>query len=233
MIDPPTLSEVPQRNAEAPPQRHVVGRAMLFAAVIAAAWVALTVRRPEVTYHLAPLIAAGSAPLATRQQSRPHRSRISLITGAVSTTLVLVVAAALTLTDHLEGPTIWHTRPAALEAMAMAIVGGVSGTWVAVRGRPGLLGRLSAEVVPSPAAKTVCGTLGQAAVTCQAVLHMDRQFGVPAAHRADGNVTAHTSPQIAVELTVDERVEVATVAEMIEVHHAGGNPTSTRILPAE
>ncbi len=63
---------------------------MLFAAVIAAAWVALTVRRPEVTYHLAPLIAAGSAPLATRQQSRPHRSRTSLITGAVSTTLVLV-----------------------------------------------------------------------------------------------------------------------------------------------
>lgn len=91
----------------------------------------------------------------------------------------------------------------------------------------------SAEIVPSPAAHAVYGTFGEAAVACQAVLHMDRQFGVPAAHRADGNVTAHTTPRIAVELTVDERVDVAAVAEMIEVYHAGGNPTSTRMLPAE
>ena len=87
--------------------------------------------------------------------------------------------------------------------------------------------------MPNPAAHAVCGTFGEAAVACQAVLHMDRQFGVPAAHRADGNVIAHTSPQFAVELTVDERVDVAAVAEMNEVHHAGGNPTSTWMLPAE
>ena len=70
-------------------------------------------------------------------------------------------------------------------------------------------------------------------MACQAVLHMDRQFGVPAAHRADGNVTAHTTPQLAVELTINESVDVAAVAEMIEVQHAGGNPTSLRMLPAE
>lgn len=87
--------------------------------------------------------------------------------------------------------------------------------------------------MPSPAANAVCSTFGEAAVACQAVLDMDRQFGVPAAHRADGNVTAHTTPQLAVELTVDERVDVAAVAEMIEVHHTGGNPTSTQMLPAE
>ncbi len=84
-----------------------------------------------------------------------------------------------------------------------------------------------------PSAHAICGALGKAAAACQAVLHMDRQFGVPAAHRADGNVTAHTTPQIAVEFTVDERVDVAAIAEMVEVHHADGNPTSTQMLPAE
>ena len=142
MIDPAIVSEVPQRDAEAPSPRHVIGRAMLFAAVTTAAWVALALRRLEVTYHLAPLIAAGSAPLATRQRSGRRSSRISFMAGAASTTLVLVIAAALTLTDHLEGPTIWRTRPAAFESIVMAIVGGVWGTWVAMRGRPGLLGRL-------------------------------------------------------------------------------------------
>lgn len=91
----------------------------------------------------------------------------------------------------------------------------------------------SAEIAAGPAAHAVCGTLGEAAVACQAVFHMDCQFGVPAAHRADRNVIARTTPQVAVELTVDERVEVAAVAEMIEVHHAAGNPTSTQMLPAE
>lgn len=62
--------------------------------------------------------------------------------GAASTTLVLVIAAALTLTDHLDGPTLWHTRTAAFETIVMAIVGGVWATWVAMRSRPGLLGRL-------------------------------------------------------------------------------------------
>ncbi|MEO8264570.1 MAG: hypothetical protein ABI706_03570 [Ilumatobacteraceae bacterium] len=62
---------------------------------------------------------------------------------------------------------------------------------------------------------------------------MDRQFGIPAAHRADRHVPAHTPPQVSVELTVDERIDVAAIAEMIEVHHAGGNPTSLRMLPAE
>ena len=91
----------------------------------------------------------------------------------------------------------------------------------------------SAEIAAGPAAHPVCGMFGEAAVVCQAVLHMDRQFGVPAAHRASSNVTAYATPQIAVELTVDERVDVAAVAKMTEVHHAGGNPTSTQMLPTE
>jgi len=70
-------------------------------------------------------------------------------------------------------------------------------------------------------------------MACQAVLHMDRQSGIPAAHRADRNVLADTTPQVSVEFAVDERVDVAAIAEMIEVQHAGGNPTLLRMLPAE
>ena len=142
MTDPAVVTEVPQRDAGASSPRRVIGRGVMLATLIAAAWVALALRDPDVTYHVAPLIAAGSAPVATRERSRPHKSRVSLIAGAASTTLVLVIIAALALTDHLEGPTIWHTRPAAVEATMLAIVGGVWGTWVATRSRPGLLGRL-------------------------------------------------------------------------------------------
>lgn len=91
----------------------------------------------------------------------------------------------------------------------------------------------SAEIAARPPAHAVGGALGKAAVACQAVLHMDRQFGVPTAHRADRNVFAHTTPQVSIELTVDECIEVAAIAEMIEVHHEGGNPRSLRMLPAE
>ena len=127
MTAPAVVTEVPQRDAGASSPRRVIGRGVMLAALIAAAWVALALRDPDVTYHVAPLIAAGSAPVATRERSRPHKSRVSLIAGAASTTLVLVIIAALALTDHLEGPTIWHTRPAAVEATMLAIVGGVGG----------------------------------------------------------------------------------------------------------
>ena len=91
----------------------------------------------------------------------------------------------------------------------------------------------SAQIAVRPSAHAICGALGEASVACQAVLHMDRQFGIPVAHRADRHVLADTTPQVSVEFTVDERVDVAAIAEMIEVHHAGGNPTSPRMLPAE
>jgi len=65
------------------------------------------------------------------------------------------------------------------------------------------------------------------------VLHVDRQLGVAAAQRTHGDMTAHPYSQIAVELAVHERIEIATVAEMSERHHGGGNPTPTEILPGE
>jgi hypothetical protein len=62
---------------------------------------------------------------------------------------------------------------------------------------------------------------------------MDRQFGPVATHRALGNVIEHPTSKVAIEFSIDKRVEVATVAEMVEAHHAGGNPILTRMLPTE
>jgi len=97
----------------------------------------------------------------------------------------------------------------------------------------GVVGQGSARIAVGPSAHAIGGAPREAAVTCQAVFHMDRQFRISVAHRADRNVLTHTSPQVCGEFTVDERVDIAAIAEMIEVHHAGGNPTSLRMLPAE
>jgi hypothetical protein len=135
VIESANLSEVPQRNAGAPPWLRAVGRAAMVGALSGAAWVALALRRPEVTYHLAPLIVAGSAPVTARHEARRPRGRVPLIAGTASTLLALAITVALAVTDHLEGPTLWHTRPAALEAVLAALAGGVCGTWVAMRWR--------------------------------------------------------------------------------------------------
>ncbi|MBI4884639.1 MAG: hypothetical protein HY826_11375 [Actinobacteria bacterium] len=62
---------------------------------------------------------------------------------------------------------------------------------------------------------------------------MDRQYRVSTTHWACGNVVALAGAHVAVELAVDEGVEVATVAKMIEALHEGGNPSPTKKLPAE
>jgi len=46
-------------------------------------------------------------------------------------------------------------------------------------------------------------------------------------------MTTHSSPQVAFEFAIDERIDVAAIAEMIERRHAGGNPMPSRMLPAE
>lgn len=77
------------------------------------------------------------------------------------------------------------------------------------------------------------GTLREAPVACEAVLHMHGQLGVNATHRTLGDVIGDVSMQFAIELAVDERVEVAAVAKMVEAHHGGGNPIDERLLPGE
>jgi DNA-binding phage protein len=91
----------------------------------------------------------------------------------------------------------------------------------------------SARVAPDPQAHPVGSSSGDASVACEAVLHMHRQLGTSRAHRTVGDVVCDPTSQPPVELAVDERVEVAAEAEMVDAHHGGGNPSCERLLPAE
>jgi hypothetical protein len=77
------------------------------------------------------------------------------------------------------------------------------------------------------------GALLEDSMACQAVLHMNGRYGITATHRAGGDMVGHSAPKPAVELTVDECVEVPAVAEMVHAHHGGENPLDERLLPAE
>lgn len=117
-------------------------RPVIVVAATCAAWVALAVRSPGVTYHFAPLIAAGAGPALARGILPTDRRPLLFAIGFASTAFVFVVGALLASTGHLEGPTLWHTRPATFEAFGFALIGGSWGTRVALRERPGLVGRL-------------------------------------------------------------------------------------------
>jgi len=93
--------------------------------------------------------------------------------------------------------------------------------------------RVSADVASGPPPHSVDRTIGNASPACEAVLHMDGQLGIMAAHRTPGDMFVHPHAQVAVEFAVDERIDVTPVAEMVESHHDGGNPTPARLLPAE
>lgn len=84
-----------------------------------------------------------------------------------------------------------------------------------------------------PQAQPLGGTLGEASPPCEAVLHMHGQLGIPATHRTFGDMVGDTAPEPAVELAIDEGVDVTAVAEVVDAQHAGGNPLPDRLLPAE
>lgn len=139
---PRPAGEVPQHEVAAPHPRLARWRPALVTAATCAAWVGLALRSPGVTYHVAPLIAAGAGPALTRGVFARDRKRLLLAIGFASTALVAVVGALLAATGHLEGPTLWHSRPATSEALGFALLGGAWGTRVAMRQRAGVVGRL-------------------------------------------------------------------------------------------
>ncbi len=62
---------------------------------------------------------------------------------------------------------------------------------------------------------------------------MHGHVGISRTHRACGDMAGHAPAQVPVEFAVDERVEIAAIAEMVEAHHGGGNPVPGRLLPGE
>ena len=89
-----------------------------------AVWVVLAVRSPELTYHLAPLIAAGVWPLMS------GRAAAAVASGGVT----IAVAVGLALSDSLEGPDLVGGHAAFGEAVLFAVFGAALGAaWAVAR----------------------------------------------------------------------------------------------------
>ena len=82
-----------------------------------AVWIVLAARNPHLTYHFAPLIAAGAWPVAG---SRPQAAFASGI-------LAIAAAIALARAGSLEGPDLIGGRAAFGGAALFAVVGAAAG----------------------------------------------------------------------------------------------------------
>ena len=93
------------------------GLAMVGVCVI---WIFLASRRPELTYHFAPLIAAGVWPFLLPPSNEEQSSPI-VRAAVVSAAAVSAVAVLLHIAGRLEGPTFWDDGPALTEAILFAV----------------------------------------------------------------------------------------------------------------
>ena len=114
----------PGSGPGAPPSPWLIGAA--WTALLALAWVALTLNRPSATFHLVPLLLAGSWPLLVAQGPRPGRpgTRQVLEAGGLATGVTLVETAILATTHRLQGEAFLGGDHAVREALVLAVLGG-------------------------------------------------------------------------------------------------------------
>jgi len=106
-----------------------VRSAVSAAAGLAAVWAVAAAIRPTSTYHLAPILIAGIAPILAR---RPGKRTSFLAAGAV-VGVVIAIGAALGLAafDLLRGPSLLSYGGALTEAVIFALLGAGGGLLVA------------------------------------------------------------------------------------------------------
>ena len=98
--------------------------ALVYAFGLSLLWIALAVWRPTTTYHLAPVLVAGMAPIAA--VSLGEAKRISTL--AISSVLLAAIATGvLASAGRLEGPSLLPFGGAALESAVGVAVGGIGG----------------------------------------------------------------------------------------------------------
>ena len=104
-------------------------------------WFFLALRRPELHYHFAPLVAAALWPLSLRSkgQATASAARIGTVGGAG---LVIVFTAIILALGNLMGPNFLERGPAWPEAVLFALIAALWGGRVASRENPGFLGSL-------------------------------------------------------------------------------------------
>lgn len=108
-------------------------RAVWYTIALAGLWILVAAWRPEVTYHLAPLLVAAIPPIAVTVGEDPE-SRLPMIlrAGVAGLMLSLAATAILSWLGWLSGPSLLPAGGAAAEAVVFAFVGAAVGAATAV-----------------------------------------------------------------------------------------------------
>ena len=101
--------------------------ALGYAGGLALIWVIAASARPSTTFHLAPLLVAGTLPVVLGSDKAPLHFR-RLVGGAGGGAgLALLVTLVLTVADRLQGPSLLPAGGAVAEAVVFSLSGAVGG----------------------------------------------------------------------------------------------------------
>ena len=114
---------------------HVPGRlprGLVYSGGLAVVWLIAAAFRPEVTYHLAPVLVAGALPIAMVLDAE-NAARTKVLVFAAGTGFVVAAATTVLLAGAgwLEGPTLGPFTSAAGESLAGAAFGAATGFLIA------------------------------------------------------------------------------------------------------
>lgn len=107
--------------------------AVLSAVALAAGWAVLAWRSPFSTRHFAPLLVAMSTPVMLRHRIGRVAAFEARALTILSVSLAIMTALGLSIADKMQGPSFWSAGGALVEALLLAIVGGVAGMAVIER----------------------------------------------------------------------------------------------------
>jgi hypothetical protein len=107
--------------------RTQFSKAVTTAAFLAAVWLVAAAVRPTSTYHLAPLLVAGSIPAIAAVRSWAGLANATTLGAA----LAVGVSLAIGVFDLLRGPTLLPYGGALAESLTFAVVGALGGAVIA------------------------------------------------------------------------------------------------------
>lgn len=108
-------------------------RELVVPLVLAALWVVVAAWRPETTYHLAPLLIAGAAPVAAAADVPRHGDVRAIVrAGLLGSSISLATTALLSAAGWLSGPSLLPFGGAATEAVVFSIAGAAGGVVAAL-----------------------------------------------------------------------------------------------------
>lgn len=117
----PSAVRSPMLSLSDPPARVLRARPALASIALAGVWFVLAWRTPTSTHHFAPLVVAAAWGFLADADSAAA-SRWAAGAGVV---VAAGTVLALSVSDRLLGPTLWHSRPSWPELLGFAVLGGV------------------------------------------------------------------------------------------------------------